>query len=84
MNLVEVFVEENCAACEEVVDILENLSADLPLVKKIFHRGKDQEEFRSRGVTILPATFINRRLAFYGEFSTRDFHRQLLRLRTRS
>ncbi|MCI0721233.1 MAG: thioredoxin family protein [Acidobacteria bacterium] len=84
MNLVEVFVEENCNACETVLEILENLSSDLPVVKRIFHRDKDREEFQSRGIVILPATFINRQLAFYGEFSTRDFHRQLLRLRRRS
>lgn len=80
MNLVEVFVEENCNACEAVLAILERSSAEPPLVKKIFHREKDREEFRSRGITILPATFINRQLAFYGEFSTSDFHRQLGRL----
>ena len=84
MNLVEVFVEENCAACEAVLEILENLSAELPIVKRTYHRGTDRKEFQSRGITILPATFINHHLAFYGEFSTRDFHRQLLRLRRRS
>ena len=84
MNLVEVFVEENCAACEAVLEILENLSAELPIAKRTYHRGTDRKEFQSRGITILPATFINHQLAFYREFSTRDFHRQLLRLRRRS
>ncbi len=84
MNLVEVFVEENCAACESVLEILEHLSAELPLVRRTFHRGKDGGEFQSRGITILPTTFINNQLAFYGEFSKRDFHRQLLRLRRKS
>ncbi|OGU74700.1 MAG: hypothetical protein A3H45_13340 [Ignavibacteria bacterium RIFCSPLOWO2_02_FULL_55_14] len=80
MNLVEVFVEENCTACLAVLSILEHSSAELLLTKKIFHRDKDWEEFQSRGITILPATFINRKLAFYGEFSQSDFHRQLGRL----
>lgn len=84
MNLVEVFVEENCAACEAVLEILEHLSAELPIVHRAYHRGTDGKEFQSRGVTILPATFINHQLAFYGEFSTLDFHRQLLRLRRKS
>jgi glutaredoxin len=84
MNLVEVFVEDNCSACESVLEILERLSGELPLVRRIYHRDADREEFDLRGVAILPATFINHQLAFYGEFSTRDFHRQLLKLRIKS
>jgi len=80
MNLVEVFVEENCTACGAVLSVLERSTAELPLLKKIFHREKDWEEFQSRGITILPATFINRQLAFFGEFSESDFHRQFKRL----
>jgi len=80
MNLVEVFVEENCAACRAVIELLDRSSAETSLMKKIFHRDKDREEFQARGITILPATFINRQLAFYGEFTTRDFQRQLWRL----
>ncbi|MBI3587260.1 MAG: thioredoxin family protein [Ignavibacteriales bacterium] len=84
MNLVEVFVEENCAACKAVVEMLEQSSLGFPLVKRIYHREADQEEFQSRGITILPATFINRTLAFYGEFSGDDFDRQLRRLDRKS
>lgn len=84
MNLVEVFVEENCVACKAVLEMLEQLSIELPIVKQTYNRGTDSKEFQSRGVTILPATFINHQLAFYGEFSTLDFHRQLLRLRRKS
>jgi len=63
MNLVEVFVEENCTACEAVLEILEQSSAELPFAKNIFHRAKDQEEFQSRGVTILPASSLGQFIA---------------------
>lgn len=84
MNLVEVFVEENCTACEAVLNALEQISFELQFAKKVFRRESDEEEFRSRGVPILPATFINRKLVFYGEFSKNDFDRQLERYGPRS
>lgn len=80
MNLVEVFVEENCSACGAVLALLERSLAGLPLMKKVFNRDMNRKEFQSRGITILPATFINGQLAFYGEFSESDFHRQFKRL----
>ena len=84
MNLVEVFVEENCGACEAVLKILEGISVELSFTKKIFRRENDGEEFHSRGVVIVPATFINRKLAFYGEFSRRDFGYHFERYGTKS
>ena len=77
MNIVEVFVEDNCSSCEEVLRVLQGFEDQARFLVRVWNRNSDAEEFQSRRVLLSPATFINRRLVFYGAFSKDDFDRQL-------
>ncbi len=74
---IEVFVEPDCMACDEVLRVLHSLSAEHPASVTVFNRHKHQNAFLDRSVIISPATFINNKLAFYGAFSSDDFRRYL-------
>jgi predicted thioredoxin/glutaredoxin len=69
MNQIEVFVEKNCKACEEVVAILQESVHNNSVDVKVFEREHHQELFHRRRVVICPATFFNKKLAFYGTFT---------------
>jgi len=74
-----VLVEAGCRACVKAVRtavLLRELGIVTGLV--VIDRSDDPGRFREFGVSILPAVFINRRLAVYGEFSVDDI-RQLCR-----
>ena len=66
---IEVFIERNCKSCYRVISLLKRLRADLT----IFERERDKRLFSERNVLIVPATFIDGRLAFYGEFTEEEF-----------
>lgn len=77
MKIIEVFVESSCAACVSVVRMLRKFVTGSALELKIYHRSSDTPEFAARRVLIAPATFIDNKLAFYGEFSEGDLKRKL-------
>lgn len=77
MTIIEVFIESYCAACVTVVRVLKKLVTNPAFELRIYHRHDDPSEFKARQVTIIPATFINNRLVFYGEFTETELKRQL-------
>jgi hypothetical protein len=77
--LIEVFVEEFCPACKEVLHNLQSLASSGLIAMEIFCQGRDNAVFEERNVSICPATFVNRRLAFYGEFALVDLRHCLFR-----
>jgi predicted thioredoxin/glutaredoxin len=77
MKTIDVFVESYCSACVSVVRMLRKLAANSALELRIYHRSSDASEFVARRVFITPATFIDSRLAFYGEFSEGDLKRTI-------
>ncbi len=70
-NVVDVFVEKDCRACGKVLTLLQS-SFKGKVEVNVFERHLHPELFRRHRVSICPATFVNRRLVFYGEFSERD------------
>jgi predicted thioredoxin/glutaredoxin len=75
--VIEVFVEQTCQACRAVLGLVEAVSRRLGCRATVFTREQDNETFRARRVLITPATFINGRLAFYGEFSPAALEKKL-------
>lgn len=75
--LIEVFVEQTCQACRTVLALIDATSRRLGCRPTVYTREQDNEVFRERRVVITPATFINGRLVFYGEFSPGALERQL-------
>lgn len=77
-----VFIEPECIACEQVLETV-GLLQKSSLVERlvVIDRTEDPESCQLYGVVIFPATFINGKLVFYGEFSVEDaknFMRQLI------
>ena len=68
-QLIEVFVEKNCRTCDEVLAVIAAFAAQVSVAVSVFDRECDPTVFRERRVLISPATFVNGRLAFYGNFS---------------
>lgn len=78
-TLIEVFVEEHCPACREVLSKLCGLASDGLFTLVIFNRSTHAALFEERNVNICPATFVNRRPAFYGEFTLGDLRQYVFR-----
>lgn len=76
-NLIEVFIEKNCDACMEVLEVVTSFMNHQNITLQVFDREEHQRAFRERSVFVCPATFVNRRLAFYGAFSSDDLLRYL-------
>jgi len=74
---VDVFVEDNCRSCDEVLEMMDSLSTEHRFNLNVYDRHRHQSAFRDRSVIIFPATFVNNKLAFYGSFSKEDFSRYL-------
>lgn len=70
-NVVDVFVEKDCRTCDNVLRLLRS-SFKSKVEVNVFERHRHLELFRKHRVSICPATFLNRRLMFYGEFSEKD------------
>ena len=68
-NLIEIFIEQNCRACDEVLAVIAAFADQVSVAVTVFDRESDPTIFRERRVLISPATFVNGRLAFYGSFS---------------
>ncbi len=71
-HLVEIFVEQHCPPCEEVLSAVEGFSNDTTLEVRVYEREKDFSIFQEREILICPATFVNRRLIFYGAFTSKQ------------
>jgi hypothetical protein len=68
-----VLVEPDCIACVRALRIANTLrEKGIVTNLVIINRIDDPDKCRQYGVVIFPATFIDRRLAFYGEFSVED------------
>ncbi|MDD8018279.1 MAG: thioredoxin family protein [Bacteroidota bacterium] len=74
---IEVFVEKNCSSCETVVDVVRQVPELLSSKVVIRNREQDPAKFRERRVMIVPATFINNALVFYGTFTKEDLQKYL-------
>ena len=71
-----VFVEPECVSCERVLNTVKVVKRNFKVDHLIvIDRSADPEYCRKFGVIIFPATFINGRLAFYGEFSVEEAQR---------
>lgn len=69
---IEVHVESGCTACERVVSMLRPNRSELNYTLRIVHRGESVTGPDGSPIVILPATYINNILMFYGEFSAGD------------
>lgn len=76
-NLIEVFVENNCSACKEVLDMIHSFADQYCIRLRVYDRKEHQDVFQERTVVVCPATFVNKRLAFYGAFSSEELSRYL-------
>lgn len=77
---IEVFVESSCRSCEAVLHVLRGFIRDKNIEISLHHRGTDSQVFQARKISITPATFIDGKLAFYGEFSAADLRTRLERV----
>ncbi len=77
MNLIEVFSEGGCESCERVIDLVTRFVDGQDIVLRVYERSADIDMFHARGVIICPATCINGKLAFYGEFATEELQQFL-------
>jgi hypothetical protein len=68
-----VFVENRCDVCKRVL-VTAKLLHEQHLIADLVTINNDTDPIKCReyGVVIYPAVFINRRLAFYGEFSPEE------------
>ena len=75
--VVEVFVEQGCSSCARVTSLVEDVIRDTGASIRTILRETHPAEFSERNVVICPATFVNGKLAFYGEFSAESFKSRL-------
>ncbi len=81
MNIVELYIARNCAACARAVEKIETLEASYTNVRvRIIARDDDPEEFRNSGIFTVPALVVNGALFSYGDFELADL-RHFLRHR---
>ena len=74
---IEIFVERNCSSCESVLSVLRQVPELITSEIIVRQRENDLEQFRQKQVMIVPATFINNSLAFYGTFSKDDLEKYI-------
>ena len=73
---IRVFVEPKCVSCERVLNTVKVIKLNFKVEQLVvINRAADPEYCRKFGILIFPATFINGRLAFYGEFSVEEAQR---------
>lgn len=68
-TLIEVFIEDDCPTCREVVDKLRRLASGGMFVLEVFRKDDGGAFDGDRHVATCPATFVNRQPAFYGDFT---------------
>jgi hypothetical protein len=68
-SVIKVFVEPGCKSCCRVISLVTSYAQKRRLDLRIFDRERDAQVFRDRNVVVCPATYVNDRLVFYGEFT---------------
>jgi hypothetical protein len=68
-SVIEVFVEPGCKSCCGVISLVTSYAQKRQVNLKIFDRERDAQVFTKRNVVVCPATYLNGRLLFYGEFT---------------
>lgn len=76
-RLIEVFVENDCRSCNEVISVLGKFSGNPSVELRVYDRTKDAAAFQERNILVCPATFVNQRLVFYGAFTLSEIVRYL-------
>ncbi|MBI4418182.1 MAG: thioredoxin family protein [Ignavibacteriales bacterium] len=71
-HIIEVFIEKNCKACSEVLEVIESFVRQYRVSLQVYDRKEHAKVFRERSVVVCPATFVDKRLAFYGAFSSAE------------
>jgi len=73
-----IFIEPNCIACEQVLRTIRAFQKEA-LVERlvVIDRSEDPATCRHFGIVVFPATLLNGRLAFYGEFSLENLKEYL-------
>lgn len=75
--VIEVFIEQGCSNCGRVTSLVEDVIRDTGASIRTILRETNPQEFGERNVVICPATFVNGKLAFYGEFSAESLKKML-------
>lgn len=78
-SVIEIFVKDSCPSCSRVVSEVASFVRDKDVAFHIVHRERSPESFRRQNVVICPATYVNGRLAFYGDVSAGALAHQLSR-----
>jgi hypothetical protein len=76
-TVIEVFIERGCSSCARVTNLVEDVIRDTDASIRTILRETNPQQFSERNVVICPATFINGKLAFYGEFSAGSLKKRL-------
>ena len=76
-TVIEVFIERGCSSCARVTNLVEDVIRDTDASIRTILRETNPQQFAERNVVICPATFINGKLAFYGEFSAGSLKKRL-------
>lgn len=79
MRRIEVFVENNCPACDVALASAISAAKECSTNLRVFQREIDRDIFRQRGIAVCPATFVDGKLSFYGEFSFAEIRDRLHR-----
>ena len=69
MYVIEVFIEHGCKSCERALETVRRFEGVPDLMVRVYERTADMDMFYARGVIICPATCIDGKLVFYGEFT---------------
>jgi hypothetical protein len=78
-RIIEIFIERGCSACQNVIDMVGSITKQYNIPYIVFERENNSSVFHDRNVIICPATFIDQKLEFYGEFQSEDLRRKLCR-----
>ena len=79
MHLIEVFTEDGCESCERVIELVRSFTGVPDLMVRVYERAADMDMFNARSVVICPATCIDGKLAFYGEYSADELQEYFLK-----
>lgn len=77
-DTIEVFVESGCASCSKVITVVTSFARKHKLQLSVFDRDQDTDVFLNRKVVVCPATYVNNRLVFYGEFTEESLSKHFL------
>lgn len=76
-NLVDVYVTPECPSCARVIALLQSARGLLGYELRVITLTRNADTQIRPVVNIYPATFINGKLAFYGDFELDDLRSHL-------